>query len=250
MKEFLTVSDMSKMFGINKQTLHYYDRIGLFRPRYRDNETRYRTYGFDQIYLLATIRYLRKMEYSIDDIKYYLNGRETHDTIDMLKKQSEILHTRWEELMRIDEAIQRKINYVESEKAKYDANSFRIEQLPERRFVQLGSLEDLWLDDSFYFYPTICIYEDSIKYFGAYLMDDNLTPEMKKGTLEHVPAGRYAVAYHTGPYETIQDTFEAIREHYPELEFYEYAATFNIIDQFVETDTGKYVTEIQMRIKE
>ena len=32
MKAYLTVGEMGRMFGLNVQTLHYYDKIGLFCP--------------------------------------------------------------------------------------------------------------------------------------------------------------------------------------------------------------------------
>lgn len=32
MKAYLTVGEMGQMFGLNVQTLHYYDKIGLFCP--------------------------------------------------------------------------------------------------------------------------------------------------------------------------------------------------------------------------
>lgn len=39
MKAYLTVGEMGRMFGLNVQTLHYYDKIGLFCPQLRNPET-------------------------------------------------------------------------------------------------------------------------------------------------------------------------------------------------------------------
>ena len=39
MKAYLTVGEMGQMFGLNVQTLHYYDKIGLFCPQMRIPET-------------------------------------------------------------------------------------------------------------------------------------------------------------------------------------------------------------------
>ena len=52
-------------FGLNVQTLHYYDKVGVFKPSDRDPGNRYRKYRFDQIYELASIRYMRKLGYSV-----------------------------------------------------------------------------------------------------------------------------------------------------------------------------------------
>ena len=70
MKAYLTVGEMGQMFGLNVQTLHYYDKIGLFCPQMRNPETGRRKYKFDQIYQLATIRYLRKLGYPLEAVSY------------------------------------------------------------------------------------------------------------------------------------------------------------------------------------
>lgn len=40
--------EMAKMHDISKQTLIYYDTIGLFKPSEKDNETGYRYYRIEQ----------------------------------------------------------------------------------------------------------------------------------------------------------------------------------------------------------
>jgi hypothetical protein len=35
MKEYLTVGELARTFGLDVQTLHYYDSIGLFQPARR-----------------------------------------------------------------------------------------------------------------------------------------------------------------------------------------------------------------------
>ena len=59
MKDFLSISELGTLFGLNIQTLYYYDSIGLFQPRMRDGKTGRRKYEFDQVYELATICYMR-----------------------------------------------------------------------------------------------------------------------------------------------------------------------------------------------
>ena len=35
-KEYLNVNELATLFGLNVQTLHYYDKIGILKPSYRD----------------------------------------------------------------------------------------------------------------------------------------------------------------------------------------------------------------------
>lgn len=65
-KEYLNVNELATLFGLNVQTLHYYDKIGILKPSYRDPKNGYRKYRFDQTYKLASIRYMRKLGYSIE----------------------------------------------------------------------------------------------------------------------------------------------------------------------------------------
>jgi Predicted transcriptional regulators len=101
MKEYLSVSEMGALFGVSVQTLHYYDRIGLFRPEQRDSWTGYRKYRFEQSYQLASIRYLRKMGYSVDDVRAFLDSRTPENTLSRLRERSELLQAQWKELMEV-----------------------------------------------------------------------------------------------------------------------------------------------------
>lgn len=253
MQDYLTVSEMGKLFGLGVQTLHYYDTIKLFTPAVRDPHTGYRKYKFDQVYQLASIRYLRKMGYSLENVRKYLNSRNSLDTIDLLKERSQILHEQWAALMQIDSAIQRKIQFIEHKCATLVLDSIDVRCFPERRYISLGSEEHLYVEDSFYFYPTIAFYNGNMKYFGALIdfpMDTagadsyGIDPQVTSV----IPSGNYLVGYHKGPYEKVEERFAQMRAAYPELLLSDLVINFNVIDQFVEQNSNNYITEIQMRI--
>ena len=255
MKNFLTVGELARTFGLDVQTLHYYDTIGLFQPEIREAKTRYRKYRFDQIYQLASIRYLRKMGYSLDDIQEYLDQRNPDNTLALLGKRSEELHRQWERLIRVNEAIQRKIQFVNLERDRLALDSLTIQWYPERFYIPIGSEEILYLDDSFYFYPTIAFYEGDLKYFGAYLYEPEgehpaANGGQPTGNASVIQAGRYLVGYHRGPYETIQQTMQAMREAHRELTLGGRVINFNIIDQFMERNRANYITQIQIPIED
>lgn len=253
MKEFLNVGEMAEVFGIGVQTLHYYDSIKLFQPCARDKKTGYRKYRFDQVYQLASIRYMRKMGYSLEAIKDFLDSRNPEDTIDLLKKQSFTLREKWMELMQIDEAIQRKIHFIERKRLKLNTEGMDVRWFPNRYYIPLGKEENLYMNDSFYLYPTIAFYEDDLKYFGAYLdfsidglniEDAGIDPTMT----QVIPAGNYIVAYHTGPYEQVEERIHQMRNAFGHLKLNRCAVNFNIIDQFVEQNNENYITEIDIQI--
>ncbi len=82
-KEYLNVNELATLFGLNVQTLHYYDKIGILKPSYRDPKNGYRKYRFDQTYKLASIRYMRKLGYSIEAVRDF---QDTKSPDEALKK--------------------------------------------------------------------------------------------------------------------------------------------------------------------
>ena len=254
MKEYMTVCEMGELFGLGVQTLHYYDSIDLFKPAIRDERTGYRKYKFDQIYQLASIQYLKKLGYSLNQIKEYLCTRSLSGTLNILKERSRRLHEQWHSMILIDNAIQRKISFIECKLSKLSTDSVELKWFPERRYIPIGPEEALYNGDPFYFYPTIAFYEENLKYFGAFIdaatdgmsiEEDSINPEKT----ELLPGGHYLVGYHVGAYEDIKKTFDRMHMARNDLQFGKLVAAFNIIDQFVETDPKNYVTEIQMIIE-
>jgi len=253
LKDSYTIGEFSKMFGLNVQTLRYYDSIGIFRPAYRDKWSGRRKYAFDQVYQLASIRYLRRIGYSLEDIAEYLDNLQSDTSLDVLKKRSDEIHRELDELLDIDHAIQRKIRFIEHELSEIrEISEIKICEYGPRPYIPLGQEEVLYHHDSFYFYPTIAFYKEDLKYFGAYLYQDNSQfPEdfkVNKEKVEYIEAGKYLCAYHLGPYEEIYQTQKKLRNAYSDLKLSDLMVNFNIIDQFVEKDRSKYITSMQIRI--
>ena len=119
-KEYLNVNELATLFGLKVQTLHYYDKIGILKPSYRDPNNGYRQYRFDQTYKLASIRYMRKLGYSIEAVRDFQDTKDPDEALQRLKERSAAIHEQWEEMMRIDHAILRKIQFIEDSKDEID----------------------------------------------------------------------------------------------------------------------------------
>lgn len=254
MKETLTIGEISALFNLNVQTLIYYDSIGLLVPAERNPMNGYRRYRFDQIYKLATIRYLRRLGYSLREIRsYYLESSDINSTLAKLKKQSSILRKKAENLLNTDRAIQQKIRFIERELPKVEMERISIKEFPERRYFPIGGEELLYGDDSFYLNPTVVFYKHDSKYFGAYLFDDGENTNLQTEITDFqrfplIPAGRFICGYHQGAYEHIDKSAHRIRLAGGDLDLSDITINFNIIDQFVEQDNRRYITELQIPI--
>ncbi|MGO4988290.1 MerR family transcriptional regulator [Gallicola sp. Sow4_E12] len=252
---YLKIGQLSKLFKINKQTLQYYDKIKLLRPDDKDKKTGYRQYSSSQIYELATIRYLKKIGYSLDDISDYVKFKDPDKTLESLEQHSEILLKQSEELLKIRKAIERKINFTREKLIYLNTDITAVNIFPNRFYLPIE--EDLlYRSDSFYFFPTIAFYENEFKSFGAYIGDrlEDIRRDSDynthDGELKVIPKGKYLYGYHVGPYENIMETTENMRQKYEDLYLDDKSVNFNIIDQFIETQKEKYITEIQIKVLE
>lgn len=93
MKKLYTISEVSKSHGISCHTLRHYDKVGIFKPAIRDEETGYRYYKGKQFGILDIIIHLRSMKISIELIREHLSKLSysyTHDLIDEQIKTNRI----------------------------------------------------------------------------------------------------------------------------------------------------------------
>ena len=174
MKEYFSIGELAELFGLNIQTLYYYDSVGIFSPRERNEKNGRRKYEFDQIYELATVSYMRRLGYSLEEIKESRTSLNSNRAVDIMKQRSQELRRQWQELLNIDEANQRKIRFMEQEMDGICLDEIAVKHFEDRKFISIGDEELLYRENSFYFYPTIAFYEGDRKYFGAYLYPDEM----------------------------------------------------------------------------
>jgi DNA-binding transcriptional MerR regulator len=87
-KEFLSVNEFSKLSGIERTTLRYWDEIGLFSPARRDPENNYRYYSPEQIIGVNFISVLSELNIPLKTIGAAEKGR-TPESIVLLIEQQE-----------------------------------------------------------------------------------------------------------------------------------------------------------------
>lgn len=69
-----TIDALSRLAGVSKRTLRYYDEIGLLTPK-RKSSNGYRIYGVGEIDKLQQILFYRHLDMPLDTIKQLLNDR-------------------------------------------------------------------------------------------------------------------------------------------------------------------------------
>lgn len=89
-QNYYTAGELAEMFHIQKQTLLYYDKIGLLKPEYV-SENNYRHYTIAQYMTLEIIVSLRKLDIAICDIKEYLNNPSSEHLQKLLLNKQKFL---------------------------------------------------------------------------------------------------------------------------------------------------------------
>lgn len=112
--KFYKISEIAKTFNISRETLIYYDTINLFKPAYIDQENGYRYYNDENISDLYFISMLKKANFSLKEIKDYINCKNTSDSIELLNKKLQQIKDKISILQNSAEFISDKIQEIEN----------------------------------------------------------------------------------------------------------------------------------------
>ncbi|GAA0181746.1 MerR family transcriptional regulator [Clostridium sediminicola] len=135
MKQKLTIGEFAKLKNVTTETLRHYDRIGLLKPIEIDPKTGYRYYSIFQEEELGTIKDLRQLGMSIDEIKKYFNNRNLKQSINILKDKHDDLKKRIQELQQLEESISEKIKHLDNISGVLDFEDIIIKEIDEREIV-------------------------------------------------------------------------------------------------------------------
>ena len=69
----MNIKEAEEETGITRQNIRFYEKKGLIQPE-RNKENDYRQYSEEDIQRLKTIKMLRKLDFSVEDIKEVLEG--------------------------------------------------------------------------------------------------------------------------------------------------------------------------------
>lgn len=135
MKDRLTVGELAKLRNITAETLRHYDRVGLFKPDYVDENTGYRHYSIRQYEKLGTILELRQLGMTIEEIKRYLDNRNLNQSISILKEKYKELKEKIKELEALEKSTKEKIKHLENISKINDSDEITIKNIEERYVV-------------------------------------------------------------------------------------------------------------------
>ncbi len=139
-----TVGQVSRISGVPKDTLLYYDRIGLFKPRRVNPETGYRYYTHDQFWQLDIIIACRNLSIPLATLQEILQAGDNGRIVELLCSHQEYARQMSRYFAQVAEDIDWYAAQYESVKKADPADAVRVEHLPARQVIYAEDREYVW----------------------------------------------------------------------------------------------------------
>jgi phosphoribosylaminoimidazole-succinocarboxamide synthase len=108
-----TVKKLASLAGVSVRALHYYDKLGLLKPRYR-RENGYRYYDEESIIRLQQIMFFRELGFSLEEIGEIISLPD-FDLIEALKSHRNLLAKKSERLGELITTVDKTIKRLKGE---------------------------------------------------------------------------------------------------------------------------------------
>ena len=137
-KKLYRIGEVAKMFRLSLGTLRNYEALGILTPAWVDPDSGYRYYSAQQFECLNTIRYLRMLDFSLEQIADFLQNRDTEKMAEMLREQKQVAHEKYLAWKRIEKKIGHRLDRLEEAKAPGLGEIVR-RTLPKCRVIRIQS---------------------------------------------------------------------------------------------------------------
>jgi DNA-binding transcriptional MerR regulator len=266
--KYLTTGEFAKLCKVNKQTLFYYDQIGLLSPVLK-NEKGYRYYSIRQIELFFVIDLLKDLGMSLNDIQQYMENKSPEKFLSLMyQKKEEIVKMR-QEIDRKEKMIEAKIALME-EASQLDFDQITLEQLPEATLYLSRNIENI-TDEEFVEVISDFINELNISQLDSGYPIGGITKreQVLKGEFSNYSylyieqpnpkegypyfqaiKGDFLIGYHIGDEKTIHKTYKRlfIEMERLNLTLADYVFEEYTYDTVVMNHKEEYVTKIMIQV--
>ncbi len=226
LKNYFTTGEFSKILGVSKDTLFYYDKIGIFSPQLKlDNKYRY--YSIFQIEPFYVIYVLKELGMPLNEIKDYMSEKNPSKLINILNKLDLDIDKQILKLKEMKSFIEKKKSLTESAKFIKHQSIDIIDLEEEYLFISLvkdNGDENLvfkalaehiqdYIGSRGFMPPSIgqINYSNSTSHgpygFLAYFYTKILDPKPDEKIYKKVK-GSYLTSYHLTGYSNINESYE------------------------------------------
>ena len=137
MKDYYKIGEISKIYGIGRDSLMYYEEIGILKP-FRDKNG-YRMYKLSDIWRLNLIKELRSLNFPMKKIKEYLDDRNIESTKKILNKEISLIDEKIEELLSYKQNIMKRLNTINDELRNLKLYEIDLVYINKRKALELNA---------------------------------------------------------------------------------------------------------------
>lgn len=255
--------EMAKLHGISKQTLLYYDRIGLLKPREISETNQYRYYTLDQFEKLDVILSLKNLGMKLKEIKHYLNKSSLVARMDQLAAQEAVIQKKISQLKRTGHRLK---SILASLNTSIGITPF------EMGFKRLGKryvlIEPImppfeWYNLEIAIKKRInnSLEEWNMTVSGFMVFTETggggdeifkrVAFELDRKSKDFIASGKYAYLYHKGPYEELKASRAQLQNFVIKSGFQPVGETIEkvLLDSFAVSSYDDYLVEIQVLVE-
>lgn len=145
-KSYLTIGQMAEMNHVSTQALRLYDREGLLKPAFYDEENGYRYYTVSQCIQLDMIQTLKLCGMSLKQIGALLSNGSMEDWDQMLELQGKLLDQKVHHLEESRKSIQRLHTNIHKINELPPLGKVFLEYMPERKIDTLTTEYNYFTD--------------------------------------------------------------------------------------------------------
>ena len=137
MKDYYKIGEISKIYGIGRDSFMYYEDIGILKP-FRDKNG-YRMYKLSDIWRLNLIKELRSLNFPMKKIKEYLDDRNIESTKEILNKEIILIDEKIEELLSYKQNIMKRLDTINDELRNLKLYEIDLVYINKRKALELNA---------------------------------------------------------------------------------------------------------------
>ena len=136
MKDYYKIGEISEMYDMSRDSLMYYEKLGIIEPTREDNG--YRLYSVSDIWRLNLIKELKSLGFSFKMIKEYLENRDLKSTNKLLNDGITLLDDQILKLLKQKENMRKRMESIEKTTKNSNLNNIELVYLKRRKGLVLN----------------------------------------------------------------------------------------------------------------
>ena len=267
MEDLFSIGELSKYQNISKQTLIFYDKIGLFCPDYVEPNNGYRSYSASQIDYLDTILIMKKIGFSLNEIKEHMQHYNIDSSLIALRKQVTVIDRQIQELRLIRNRVLHRCGQMEDAIRHRGSESAVVIEYRDAQYILFREVKSPFTLKEISIATKKCFADSFQEQLPIFFQSGVIVPlrRIREGrfteastaflpiektekvkNIRQLPAGTCACVYHVGDYPSIGRSYQKLLDYceHHNWNIISDAYEFCINDYITSHDENEYVTKI------